>query len=95
MNKMTGTNKTTVLCANCGAECAPGTAEHYEERGYDWDNPDEDAQGSVMVTLADWYQHPVGPECVRAAIHTGHNDRFWRPIRATSAFRPTRARGGA
>lgn len=76
MLRTKGINTQPVDCAHCGATCAPGTAERVENWDYDWDDPDEDAQGSAQVMLAAWWQHPVGPECVREAIRTGHNDRF-------------------
>ncbi len=80
MLKQTGTNTVVVRCAHCGADCAAGTAQHYEEWGYNWDDDDEDAQGSVQVKLNEWWQHPVGPECVREAIRTGHNDQWLASI---------------
>lgn len=41
-------------CAKCGEAQPVSGLKRLVERYYDWDNPDEDAQGSVLLTREVW-----------------------------------------
>lgn len=41
-------------CARCGEQVPVSGLERSVERYYDWDNPDEDAQGSILLSREVW-----------------------------------------
>lgn len=67
-------------CRNCGGVIEPGWGQRVEEWDYDWDNPDENAQGSIQVKTSEWYQCALGAECIETACKSGYNLQFLRDI---------------
>ena len=67
-------------CHNCGGTIRPGWGQRVEEWDYNWDNPDENKQGSVKVKIGEWHQCGLGVDCIENACQSGHNLQFLRDI---------------
>ena len=85
-------NTSPAACRNCGMMARPGQLVRGERWDYDWDNPDEDAQGSIQVLMESWWEHPAARiECIEESLRMGHNYEFIRAV-AQDNSQPTDVR---
>ena len=72
-------NQYAGTCRNCGARVEPGEGWLYAFSYYDWDNSDEDVQGSILQT-----RHEVGcynaTDCAQRVVEQGTNLRALREV---------------
>lgn len=74
-----GDNVTVEKCRDCNCQLPPGSGIVYEVWGYNWDDPDENAQGSITVKLDRYVLCRNATTCAERVVATGtHIDALRR-----------------
>lgn len=66
-----GNNATPGTCRECGKALEIGEGCTYSVWGYDWDDPDTDAQGSISVELARYTVCQHATRCAERVVERG------------------------
>lgn len=75
-----GYNTKPAVCRDCGCKLNVGEGLAYSVWDYDWDNPDTDAQGSIMVEMERYTLCYNATECGERVIERGTNIAALRAI---------------
>lgn len=68
-----GVNTKPATCRDCGQALEIGQGNVYSIFDYDWDNPDTNAQGSVMVEMDRYALCANATQCAERVIERGTN----------------------